>query len=138
MADGQIDQVVAIGTPLGIGINIPTDVSFLRAKVIRIDYGISMEAERAFCTVWQGDRDITAAASNFNTADQIRSSDFAMFPLKSWMSCSDSNARTFDHFSFRPSGLYINDEQKVAMTIDPTAGAGHVVAYLSVLFMGTG
>ena len=136
MSDAQLDSLTLDGSALGLSAKIPEGVSYIRAQVKRIDYGISMEAERAYCCMWQGDGDIAAATSDFNTADKVRDTDYAMVPLASWMSCSSAEARTFDHFRIRPSGLYINDEQKIAITVDPTVGAGHVVAYISVLFMG--
>ena len=135
MSDAQFDAPILLGTAEGIAVNIPENVPFARAQVKRIDWGIACEAERGFWTMWQGDRDI-AAADPGNTADLIRSSDLDVFPLFSGISVSGPNAANMEHFSHRPSGLYINDEQKIALACDPTVGAGHLTFYLSIMFMG--
>jgi len=135
MADGQFDASILLGTTEGIAVNIPENVPFARAQVKRIDWGIASEGERSYWALWQGDRDI-AAVDPGNTADIIRSSDLAVFPLASGISVSGPNASIMEHFTQSPRGLYINDEQKIALCVDPTIGAGHLTFYLSIMFMG--
>ena len=135
MADAQFDASILVGGTEAISVNIPEDVPFARAQVKRIDWGVASEAERTYWALWQGDRDI-AGIDPGNTADLIRASNLAVFPLASGLSVSGPNAVIMEHFSQSPRGLYINDEQKIVVCADPTAGAGRLTFYLSIMFMG--
>ena len=137
MADGQFAAAVVDGSAQAISVNIPANVSYQRAKVIRIDWGVHSASERAYWVLWQGDIDISGTL--VNTADGARTQDYAMFPLASGLEFTGGIAEgKMQHFSLSPHGLYINDEQKLVLCADPTLGVGFLGFYISVLFMGTG
>jgi len=138
MSDSRVDKIITTGFSEPQIVRIPQDVNYMRAKVVRIDWGIMCEAERCYWVLWQGDD--TIGSSSFDTCDDVRqhnnSTNDNCFPLAGGISASHAGNYTMDHFQLHPDGLFINDEQFLVLNLDPTLGVGYLVGYISVLMLG--
>lgn len=136
--DARLDTGLAAGLPVALQVNIPQDVNYMRAKIERIDWGIACEGERAHWVLWQGDDSLSG--TGFETIDEVRqfnnTTNFSCFPLMGGISVGLGTSAQMEHFVLNPNSLYINDEQKVILCIDPTAGIGHLSAYVNILCVG--
>ena len=123
-----------IGTPNGIECKIPTSghgSGFRRAKVMRIDWGIFIDGERIYWTLTQKPDGVPS--STYNTVESARAAGYQVYCLAGGLYV---NTATMLTKSLSPDSLWINDEQDIALALDPTAGVGRYSAYLNVLFLG--
>ena len=137
MMGALLDNVSTIsGAPNGLECKIPAadhGSGFRRAKIIRIDWGTFIEGERLYwtlCTKPDG-----VSSSSFSVAADARTSEYEVACLAAGINAGTSSG-TFLERSLSPDNLWINDEQDVALCVDPTIGVGNYSAYLSVLFLG--
>lgn len=137
MRGAMLDNLSTLtGFANGIECKIPATghgSGFRRAKVIRIDWGTMVTGERLYWTLTTKPDGLSSAT--FATADEARLSEYEVACLAAGLNAGTNEAVMLER-SLSPSDLWINDEQDIALCVDPTAGAGYYSAYLSVLFLG--
>jgi hypothetical protein len=106
---------------------------FRRAKVMRIDWGQFVTGERLYWCLTVKPDGVSSTA--FNNAEDARLSEYEVNCLAAGINAGTNEAVMLER-SLSPADLWINDEQDIALCVDPTAGAGYMSAYLSVLFLG--
>lgn len=137
MRGAVVDNVsTATGAAQALEAKIPASghgSGFRRAKVIRIDWGTFVTGERLYWAICQKPDGVSSTL--FNNAEDARNSDYEVACLAAGVNAGTNEAFMLER-SLTLSDQWINDEQDIALCIDPTAGAGYMSAYLTVLFLG--
>lgn len=137
MRGAAIDNVSTLpGVANAMEAKIPTSghgSGFRRAKVVRIDWGQFVTGERLYWALVVKPDGVSS--TTFNNAEDARNSEYEVNCLAAGLNAGTNEAVMLER-SLSPKDLWINDEQDIALCLDPTAGAGYFSGYLSVLFLG--